>query len=138
MPISLYNVTYHSVWSLSYSSRGRQCAFPFIECPISGSSPCAIPPEVFIAHCPIESTRPAGLVLILFFQKSSLHISHFRTPYNRVYYLSYSSRSIKYTSPCIEHPIRRSSPCLIPQEVCKAHFPVYSTQQVGLVSVLFL
>lgn len=146
--------------SLSYSSRRLQCSFPCIERPITGYSYCPITPEDFNAQFSVQRALSAGLVPVLYLQKSSMHISLYRAPYQGVQSVSYSSRSFQCTVLCIECPLsasisvlflqmfskyislyrapyQQSSPCPINPEGFNAHFPVQNTHSAGLFPDIF-
>ena len=61
-----------------------------------------------------------------------MNISLYREPYQRVYYLSFSSRSLQSTFCCIERPFSWSSPFPIPTEDFNAHLPVQRALSAGL------
>ena len=134
--------------------------FP-VETALSSDLPCPILPDFFNAHFPVQSARTAGLVPLLFLQKSSMHItlysalpacvvsillppkssipnSLYRAPYQQVKSLSYSSRRLQLTGPCIKPHINQSSLCPIPPEDFNAPFPVQRALSGGLSRVLFI
>ena len=76
------------------------------------SSLSTILPEIFNAHFPVQTALSAGLVPVLFLQKSSMHNPGFGAPYQPVYSLSYFPRSLQCPFPCIESPNSRSIPLL--------------------------
>ena len=117
-------LTFKQVWSMSYSSRNLQCTIPCTVHLIKRSSQCPIPPEVFSAYFPVHRTLSAGLVTVVFLQKYLMHNLLFRVPFQPVLCLSYSSRTLEGPFTCVQRPINMSSPCPIPPDVFKPHFPV--------------
>ena len=136
--IYLYTDPCKQVYSLSYSSRSLQGIIPCTVHLFKSSSPCPIPPEVFSAHFPVQRALAAGLVPVLFLQKSLMHVPLFGAPFQKLLFLSFSSRTLPCPFQCIQRPINMSILCPITLEIFLAHSTVQCALSAGLVRVLFL